>query len=322
MSALALAAQALRRATRWRLLLLFVGFTAVPAVLGALPLGLALGAPLLHSPRGGVWTGSLDGETLVHLVRVLGDKGLNNAVLAGLVASLVVALLAAPWLAGAMLAEARSPVPLRGRALLEGAGAFWGRLTRLGLVGLLPLGAGAGVAGAFSKWASGVSEHALTETAALSAERWSMALGGLALFGTLLTVDAGRAVLAARPARRSAFLAWTSGTWLVLRRPLATGLAGALGLGAGVGLALGLTALRTRLPPGALPVGVLLSTLAAAAVGWGRAVRLAALTEVAARDAVPRGARAAAKRLRKQLARAALSAAATAAAPPVPPPAG
>jgi hypothetical protein len=311
-SALALAGQALRRGSRWRLLLLFLGFTTVPALLGAVPVGLVVGAPLAHHPVGGAWTGGLDAETLVDVIRTFSDKGTGAALGLGLVAALLTALLAAPWLAGAMVAEARSPRPLDGRALLAGAGEYWGRMTRLGLVGVLPLAAGVGLAAGLERQASEASLRAVTETAAMAGERWAMALGGLALFATLLTVDAGRAVLGARPRRRSAFLAWTSGTWLVLRRPLRTGLAGALGLGTGLGLALALTALRTRLPPEALPASVLLASLAAAAVGWGRAVRLAALTEVAHQDAGPREARRQARRLQKRLARAALAAAAPA----------
>ena len=318
MSPLSLATQALRRATRWRLLLLFLGFTTVPALLGAVPLSLVVGVPLLHHPAGGAWTGGLDAATLADLQRVMADRGQGSVLGLGLLSSLLLALLAAPWLAGATLAEARSPRPLQGTALLQGAGAYWGRLTRLGLLGLLPLAVGGGVLGALLKWADTAGTHALTETAAQGSERVAWALGGLVLFAALLTVDAGRAVLGARPARRSAVRAWISGAWLVLRRPLQTGLAGALGLGLGVTLALGLTALRTRLPPAALPLSVLLSALAAAAVGWGRALRLAALTELAGRDAVPREARAAARRLQKQLAGATLSAAAASAgaAPP------
>jgi hypothetical protein len=193
-------------------------------------------------------------------------------------------------------------------------------MTRLGLLGVVPLALGAGAAAGLMNLANTRALHATTEAAALAGERWALLGGAAALFVTLLSVDAGRAVLGARPHRRSAFLAWTTGTWLMLRRPLQTGLAGALGLGLGVGLALALTAVRTRVPPAALPLSVLLSALAVAAVGWGRAVRLAALTDLAAADAVPREARRQARRMQKQLAKAALAAAAAPPAPASPPP--
>jgi hypothetical protein len=307
--ALDLSLLALRRASRWRLALLFVGFTTLPALVGAVPVALVVGAPLLHHPSGATWTGGLDADTLLDVIRVAGDRGTGNVASLGLVLALLGALLAAPWLAGAMLAEARSPQPLSATALLQGAGEYWGRMTRLGLLGVVPLALGAGAAAGLMHQANSTALHAVSETAALAGERWALLGGAVALFVALLSVDAGRAVLGARPRRRSAFLAWTTGTWLMLRRPLQTGLAGALGLGLGVGLALVLTALRTRVPPAALPVGVLLSALAAAAVGWGRALRLAALTEIAAADAVPREARRHATRMQRQLAKAALAAA-------------
>jgi hypothetical protein len=317
---LAVGVQALSRATRWRLLLLFASFTALPALLGAALLGLAVGAPLLHSPQGALWTGSLDAEALVGVVRALTDTGLATAPLLGLALALLLALLLAPWLSGATLAEVTSPGRLGGRALLVGAGAYWGRLARLGLVGLLPLAAGAGLAGLAFKSADTATSHALTATAAQGLEHRAVGLAGLALFATLLTVDAGRAVLAARPRRRSAFLAWVAGTWLVLRRPLQTGLAGAVGPAVGLAVALGLTAARTRLGPAAAPLGVLLALFAAAAVGWGRAVRLGALVQVASRDATQREARRAARSLAKAALRAAAQQAQSAGSPAPPPP--
>jgi hypothetical protein len=287
---------ALRRATHWRLLLVLLGAATVPALLGALPLGLTLGAPLLHHPRGGTWTGELEGELLPDLARRLIERGGGVTLTLGLALALLAALALAPVATGATLAQVSAERRLTFRELALGAGAWWGRLVRLGLTGLIPLGVGGGLAGLAIKWATGVDEHAVTEAASTRALDLALGVGFAALFVALLTVDAGRAVLAAQPGRRSAFLAWTAGAWLTLRRPVRSLLAGGPGLVAGVLLALGLTALRTRLPPAALPFGLGLSSLAAVAVGWGRAVRLAALVELAVADAQVRDARRAASR--------------------------
>jgi hypothetical protein len=126
-----------------------------------------------------------------------------------------------------------------------------------------------------------------TEGAAASRIRLAFVLGGALLVVAHLTVDAARARLAASPERRSALLAWLSGTWLVIRHPLRTGAATLAGLLCGPAVAFLLLGLRERLPGGpgwAVVAGVLLAQLAAAAVGWGRAVRLVALARIARGD--------------------------------------
>jgi predicted membrane protein len=108
---------------------------------------------------------------------------------------------------------------------------------------------------------------------------------GLAIFFLAqLTLDAGRARIAARPERKSALLAWLGGAWLVVRHPVHAVAIGLAGLAAGPVSALAVMALRERLPAGprwALVAAVVLAQVAAAAVGWGRAVRLAGLTRLA-----------------------------------------
>lgn len=295
MSALTVAGQALRRASRWRLLLLFAAFTSVPALLGALPLGIAVEVPLAHSALGKLWVGELDANTLIDVLRVAGEKGFLTISGVGLVMGLVMALLVAPWLSGATLAEVRSARRLSGRELLSGAGEYWGRLTRLGLLGVVPFVLASAASFGVWKFVDTKVKHAVSENAATSQQNWASLGMAVAFIVALLTVDAARAVLGARPARKSAFLAWTSGVWLMLRRPLQTGAAGVLGLAAGVGVALLLMAARGGLSPSGVPGGLLLSTLAAGAIGWGRAVRLGALTEIASSDATLREAKKAAK---------------------------
>jgi uncharacterized membrane protein len=263
-------------------------------LLGALPLGIAFAVPLAHSPQGKLWASELAFETWFEVLRALSDRGLFPMVSAGLVLSVVLALLVAPWLAGATLAEVRSTRRLTGRELLQGAGEYWGRLTRLGLLSLVPVALASGASFGLWKLAEPRVKHEVSELAASHLQHWASAGMALALALALLTVDAGRAVLGARPARRSAFLAWVSGLWLMLRRPFQTAAAGALGLGLGLLLALLLTAARGRLSPAAWPVNLLCSSLAAAAVGWGRAVRLGALTAIAHADATNAEARRAA----------------------------
>jgi hypothetical protein len=276
-----------RRATRWRLLLLCALFTAVPAALATLPIWGFLSALLGHAPRAELLAAGMDGSWLPDLARAMGDTPQGQSISGGFLGAIVVALLLAPALAGAMLAEAGSDHPLPFRPLLTGAGRYYARMLRMGMVGAIPLGlAGVGVA-LVSKSTGKAVARMVTEGAAVSRTRWSFVAIGALFFVAHLTLDAGRARMAARPDRRSALVAWLSGTWLVLRRPfsaLAVGVAGAL---AGPVLGLLVMALRERLPAGprwAVVAGVFLAQVAAMAVGYGRAVRLAGFTRIARVD--------------------------------------
>ncbi len=283
-----------RRATRWRLLFLCALLSAVPAALATVPVWGFLSGLLDHAPRAALLARGVEGSWLPDLARALGESPQGQAIPGWMLSSLVVALLLAPALSGAVLAEAGSDHPLRFRPLLTGAGRFYGRMFRMVLVGAIPLGAAVLVALAISKGTDRAVARTITEAAAASRERWALLAMGALLFAAHLTVDAGRANLAARPERRSAFFAWLSGAWLVLRHPahaVAVGLAGAL---AGPVLGLAIMAIRERLPAGprwAVIAGVVLAQLAAAAVGWGRAVRIAGLARLSRADREARGAR-------------------------------
>ena len=297
--ALHLVAAALARAARWRLLVLFAVATAPPALLGVAPLALFLDASLAHVPGGGGLASRFDASLVPDLARRAQEHGTAGALAAALAGALAVALVLSPWLTGAALAEVTSPVRLGGRALLTGAGGFFGRLVRLALVSALPLGLAAGLSALARHGAERAIAAAVTETAAIAQRRGGLAISAVLLLAALLTLDAGRAVLAARPARRSAFLAWASGTWLLLRRPLTVVPAGLLGTGLGLAAAFGFTALRTRLPAGPTPAmiaSLLLASLAAISLAFGRSVRLGLLAAIAGADADAREASAETRR--------------------------
>lgn len=276
-----------RRATRWRLVLLCVLLSAVPAAIATVPIWRFLSGLLDRAPRAALLAWGLEASWLPDLARALSESPHGQAIPGWMASSLVVALFFAPALTGAVLAEAGSDHPLHFRPLLTGAGRFYGRMFRMGIVGAIPLGIAVAAVVALRKGTDRAVARMVTEAAAASRERWTLVAAVALLFVAHLTLDAGRARMASRPDRRSAFKAWLSGTWLVLRRPLhalSIGLAGAV---AGPLLGLALMAIRERLPAGprwAVVAGVLLAQLAAAAVGWGRAVRLAGLARLSRAD--------------------------------------
>jgi hypothetical protein len=277
----------LRRATRWRLLVLCAALTAIPAALATFPIWALLSTMLAHAPRAELLAHGLEGSWLPDLLRAVADSRQGHAIPGGILGGIVVALLLAPALAGAILAEAGSDHPLRFRPLLTGAGRFYGRMLRTTLVAAIPLGLAGAAANAISRGAGRAMQASLTESAAAARWRWALLAGGAILVAAHLTVDAARARIADRPDRRSALAAWLSGTWLVLRHPLQSGAIALAGLAAGPLLGLAVMALRERLPPGpgwSIAAGVVLAQLAAMAVGWGRAIRVIALTRLSRDD--------------------------------------
>ncbi|MGA8890685.1 MAG: hypothetical protein WB493_03885 [Anaeromyxobacteraceae bacterium] len=273
-----------RRATRWRLLLLLALLSALPAALATLPIWQFLAGALDHAPRAALLAAGMEASWLPDLAQLAAEKGAGAGIQGGLLSALVVALLLGPVMAGATLAEAGSDHPLRLRPLLTGAGRFYGRMFRMVLVAAIPLGLAGAAISVVAKLTDASVAKAVTEVAAASQVRWAIGVGIVIFFLAQLTLDAGRARIAARPERKSAFLAWLAGAWLVVRHPVHSIAIGLAGVVAGPVAALAVMALRERLPAGpgwSLVATVLLAQVAAAAVGWGRAVRVAGLARLA-----------------------------------------
>jgi hypothetical protein len=137
-------------------------------------------------------------------------------------------------------------------------------------------------------FASDATDHAVLESSADHVSLASRAVALVLVWLANVTVDGGRAYIAAEPERRSAFLAWWNGAKLTARRPLAV-----LGLSLGttligVGLAAFLTAIRLRVPQsgvGSIAFTFLLAQLALVPMAWGRASRLVGLADLIRADA-------------------------------------
>ncbi len=284
MSARAAIATGLRRATRWRLLLLCAVLTAIPAAIATHPLWVFLHTLLARAPRAELLATGMEGSWLPDLVHALADLPQAHAIPQGVLTALLVALLLGPALSGAILAEAASERPLRFRELLSGMGGWYGRMLRTAVVALIPLGLAGGAVAAISKGTGKAVSRMVTESAADARVHLAIAAMGAIAVLAHLTIDAGRARMGANPRRRSALLAWLSGTWLVLRHPIQSTAIAIAGLACGPVLGLAVMAVRERLPAGpawATVAAVPLAQVAAAAVGWGRAVRVVALTRLA-----------------------------------------
>jgi len=273
----------LARGAEWRYLALFVAALLVPAALALMPILHFLGDLFDASPRGAELVAKLDSSAVVDLVRQLGEPSGAAAIMPALHGAILVAVLLAPVLSSLAAALASLEEPARFGPLLARAADFYPRMLRIAFTSVLPLGVAGGIAALLFNLADKSGSSALTEAAAGRASSLATFGAVLLLWLASVTVEAGRAFFVADPERRSAWAAWWSGLKLTVRRPLQvlgmSLLTGVLGLL----LAAVITAVRTRIPQagaGAIALAFVLAQLAVAAMGWGRASRLAALVEV------------------------------------------
>ena len=273
------------------LLLLWWASLLLPGAIAALPVLRFLRRNLDHSTRAREVIARLDGPVLIELWRQLAENGAGASIGLGLAGGALALLFVSPFAAGAMVAAARSDEPLRLSRLLAGAGELYGRMLRTLLAGLIPLGIGSGLAGLAYRLAARADARATLESAADRSWLAASAAAAIALFLCHLLVDGARAQFAAEPGRRSAVLAVWSSLRLLLRRPvrmLGVGVVGAL---AGLGGAAALMAARSWIvqgTAGSIACAWILAQGAQVAIGWGRAVRIFGLAELAQADAAAR----------------------------------
>jgi hypothetical protein len=284
--------EALSAALQWRLLLLCTVVMLLPAAIVAMPLHGLLSA-LDWSPRAEELARHFDAIVFADLAASLGPgrQALRGALLLGTLVTLV----SAPGLAAlAVTAARRSRERLTAVTLLQGAAADYFRMARLLLVLLVPLAvAGALVTTAYSI-ADHVAEHAVRASRAHLAY-WLASLAAIVIVGLVhASGEAARAHMAVDANLRSGWRAWLRGVALLAGRPVPVLLLFAIPtVVAAIAAALPLL-VRIRIPAsnGVLfCIGFVITQLAIAAIGWGRAARIFALTQLlrdADRDPVVR----------------------------------
>lgn len=283
MRILSIIGRAMRRPLQWRLLMLSPVVLWAAALATLIPLLGFLGGLFNYSTRWRELTASLDSAALAGLVKAMMTPAAAGLP-AGITTSLVLAVLLAPFLAGAALVVAESDARPGFRALLSGAAGYYGRMVRLQIAALLPLGIALIIAILAMAWASGVSDRATSDAATHTSHRLGLLIAALAVVVAQVVVDAGRARLAVESHRRSALFALWAGVKLVVKRPLdalALGLSATL---ASVVVAAVLLVIRQQITQSgvvSLLLAFLLAQLAVAAIAWGHAARLCGLVEIA-----------------------------------------
>ena len=268
----------------WRLLLLWVLLSLLPALLMALPFWRLLGASLDYSVYAPALAQELDMVALTDVVHLYGRSG--AAVPISLALAVALTLLLSPFLTGMAMSAARAEARHDFGGLVAGGLREYPRMARMLAVALLPLVAAA----FFGSAAQGMAER-YSETALLASNAALAGLAATIVMSVLLvlahaSIDCGRAVLALDRRRRSAFKAWWQGSKLLLRRPLAV-LDAYLPLTV---LALVVAALLTlarvhlpRVDGAGFIAAFVLTQLVVLVLAWMRTARLFALIDLARR---------------------------------------
>ncbi len=280
-SGLTLTTRASRAALQWRLLLLWAGLLLIPAIIAVIPLWRTLSASLDQAIHAAALAQQLDLMTVADLAANASRNG--AAIGQAAIAAIALTLLLSPLLSGLVVTAARAPAPPGFGALLTGAFSEYGRMLRMLLWSIVPLGVALAIGAGALKLADRHAAAAILETDADLARHLALLLAGVLFLLACATLDAGRAALAVDRRRTSAVKAWWRGLGMLRRRPLAC-LAIYLAitlLGLALYALLGVVRLNLAGPgPLAIVAGLLATQLAALVLAWMRSARLFALIGV------------------------------------------
>jgi hypothetical protein len=273
---------AIQVAQDYRLLTLWTLGMLLPTALAVLPFWRTLASELDRSSRAAELARTFDLIVVQDLINRLAPAGaaLGGAALL----SMVVALLSWPLLTGMVLTMVSAERRIGFTPLLQGAIAGYWRAARVGLWSIIPLGAAVALGTWASTAADGYAKRAVLESNATLAGRAAVLVTALLLLLVLVSIDAARAELGADPALRKGWRAWLRGLRQLQRQPLSVLALYLVPTLAGLLLATLLLAVRLRVAPVTgirFVVGLILTQLAVAAIGWGRASRLLALSALA-----------------------------------------
>lgn len=280
-SGLALTTRASRAALQWRLLLLWAGLLLIPTIVAVIPLWRTLSASLDQAVHAAALAQQLDLMTLADLAANASRNG--AAISQAAIAGVVLTLLLSPLLSGLVVTAARAPAPLGFGPLLTGAFSEYGRMLRMLLWSIVPLGLALIIGAGALKLADKHATTAILEADADLARHLALLFAGVLFLLACATLDAGRAALAVDRRRTSAVKAWWRGLGMLRRRPLACLVIylAITVLGLALYALLGVARLNLAGPgPLAIVAGLLATQLAVLVLAWMRSARLFALIDV------------------------------------------
>lgn len=272
-------------ALQWRLLVLWAVGLLLPTAIVALPVWRSLAAQLDHSLAAERIASGLDPVGMLGAIGTISEQG---AWFGGVgLGALALTLLLSPWLSGMVVASIRTGYPLGFAGLVGGGAREYGRMLRMLLLSIVPLGIAFAIGAALLGFADKQTEDAILAADVDRARNIALGVTMVLLVLAHAGIEAGRGVMAADPARRSALRAWGRGLKLLLRRPVAVLLVYLATALLGYGLAVVFGLLRVQASGagwGDVLIGLALTQLLVAAIAWGRSARLYALADIARDD--------------------------------------
>jgi hypothetical protein len=272
--------RAMRAASNWRLLLLWILIVSLPTLMLLLPVWRVVAGQLDYSVHAAEWTSQWNLVMLADLGARF--KGASGALAGADVAASLAFLGLIPLLNGLFITASRAGSAVKLGALIRGSLTEYGRMLRMMLLAIVPLGIALGLGFAAFKGVRHYSEHAIRESAVTHLMWGAFAVSGLLFVYANASVDAGRAFLAVHLERRSVVKAWWRGLKLVVAHPLRS-LGPYLVITLAAALALAAAGwLRVELRPGSVPgllLGWLTTQLIVAITAWMHFARLFALAE-------------------------------------------
>jgi hypothetical protein len=274
---------ALKSALQWRLLLLWILATLLPALLVATPLWTTLQAQFGHSLHAAQVAAGQDVSLLMQgLAKVAEHMDWLTGALGG---GTLLMLLLAPWLTGMVIASLRAGRRLGFGELVHGGLSEYWRMLRMMLWSLIPLGIALAIGGGVMGALGSRADDAILAADADAAGRNGLIVAGIVFVLLHATVEAGRGWLGADRTLRSVVKAWWRGVMLLVRRPLATLLVYVVATLVGYGLALLFAWWRVRADgtgTGAFVLSFLLGQAAVAMIAWARIARVTGMASLAA----------------------------------------
>lgn len=210
---------ACRQALQWRLLLLWVAVLLIPTLIFGLSTGFLFSTALDHSVHAARIAASADMAVLGDLANLIrGEK--KEAFSLALGVSLLCTIMLSPLLSGMSISAMRAAQPASFGDLMRGACSEYGRMLRLLLLGLVPLGIAAASIHGLVQFSDNHAEKAITWDDTRLLNGACIVLGVLVLALMHAILDSARADFALDASRRSAFKALWRGLKTVARRPL------------------------------------------------------------------------------------------------------
>jgi hypothetical protein len=267
--------------TYWRIYIIWIAAMLIPTAVLSVPIGKLLAAQLDHSVYALTWAREFKMPVLFEAI--MNTQQAMPALLGAALISGLLTLLFWPFLTAMVVAAAREDRWRSFVALIQGGIRDYGRMLRMLIWSVIPLGIAAAIGGSVLHWVSKRAESAILESHVMREQRLGLLLLLLLLMAAHVTIEAGRAQFALDATRRSAVKAWWRGLRLVLARPLAAFGSYLLITAVAVLVMALLAILRINLPhisASGFVLGFIVTQLISIEAIWMRTARLLTLTQL------------------------------------------